>query len=48
MTYDGGSLPDAKSGEDLKIIFDQNAIQLLRKAEVDRDWPVPLQFVNYR
>ena len=26
----------------------QAAIQLLRKMEVDRDWPVPLQFVNYR
>jgi cyclic-di-GMP-binding protein len=26
----------------------QNAIQLLRKAETDRNWPVPLQFVNYR
>jgi hypothetical protein len=26
----------------------QAAIQLLRKAEVDRNWPVPLQFVNYR
>jgi len=26
----------------------QSAIQLLRKAEVDRNWPVPLQFVNYR
>lgn len=26
----------------------QAAIQLLRKAEQDRNWPVPLQFVNYR
>ncbi len=26
----------------------QSAIQLLRKAEVDRNWPVPLQFINYR
>ena len=26
----------------------QAAIQLLRKAEVDRNWAVPLQFVNYR
>ncbi len=26
----------------------QSAIQLLRKTEQDRDWPVPLQFVNYR
>ncbi len=26
----------------------QSAIQLLRKAEQDRNWPVPLQFVNYR
>jgi uncharacterized protein YajQ (UPF0234 family) len=26
----------------------QTAIQLLRKTEQDRDWPVPLQFVNYR
>jgi uncharacterized protein YajQ (UPF0234 family) len=26
----------------------QAAIQLLRKMEVDRDWAVPLQFVNYR
>src|SRR5947209_5587119 len=26
----------------------QAAIQLLRKMEVDREWPVPLQFVNYR
>jgi cyclic-di-GMP-binding protein len=26
----------------------QSAIQLLRKAEADRNWPVPLQFVNYR
>ena len=26
----------------------QNAIQLLRKAEQDRNWPVALQFVNYR
>src|SRR6202022_305240 len=32
-----------KSKDDL-----QSAIQLLRKAEVDRDWPVPLQFVNSR
>jgi cyclic-di-GMP-binding protein len=26
----------------------QAAIQLLRKTEVDRNWAVPLQFVNYR
>ena len=26
----------------------QQAIQLLRKSEADRNWPVPLQFVNYR
>src|SRR3981081_3002922 len=26
----------------------QAAIQLLRKSEVDRNWPVPLQFINYR
>jgi uncharacterized protein YajQ (UPF0234 family) len=26
----------------------QSAIQLLRKAELDRNWPVALQFVNYR
>src|SRR5579859_3066359 len=26
----------------------QAAIQLLRKSEVDRNWPVALQFVNYR
>jgi uncharacterized protein YajQ (UPF0234 family) len=26
----------------------QAAIQLLRKAEQDRNWPVPLQFINYR
>jgi uncharacterized protein YajQ (UPF0234 family) len=26
----------------------QSAIQLLRKAEQERNWPVPLQFVNYR
>jgi uncharacterized protein YajQ (UPF0234 family) len=26
----------------------QSAIQLLKKAEVDRNWSVPLQFVNYR
>jgi len=26
----------------------QGAISLLRKTEVERDWPVPLQFVNYR
>ncbi len=26
----------------------QGAIGLLRKAEQDRNWPVPLQFVNYR
>jgi uncharacterized protein YajQ (UPF0234 family) len=26
----------------------QAAIQLLRKSEQDRNWPVPLQFVNYR
>lgn len=26
----------------------QSAIQLLRKAEQDRNWPVPLQFINYR
>jgi uncharacterized protein YajQ (UPF0234 family) len=26
----------------------QGAIQLLRKAEQERNWPVPLQFVNYR
>ena len=26
----------------------QSAIQLLRKTEQDRAWPVPLQFVNYR
>jgi uncharacterized protein YajQ (UPF0234 family) len=26
----------------------QSAIQLLRKAEVDRNWAVPLQFINYR
>lgn len=32
-----------KSKDDL-----QSAIQLLRKAEADRNWPVPLQFVNYR
>ena len=32
-----------KSKDDL-----QGAIKLLRKAEVDRSWPVPLQFVNYR
>jgi len=24
----------------------QTAIQLLRKTEQERDWPVPLQFVN--
>jgi uncharacterized protein YajQ (UPF0234 family) len=32
-----------KSRDDL-----QGAIALLRKAEQDRNWPVPLQFVNYR
>jgi len=26
----------------------QAAIQLLRKEEQDRNWPVPLQFINYR
>jgi len=26
----------------------QSAIALLRKAEQDRNWPVPLQFINYR
>ena len=26
----------------------QAAIQLLRKAEQERNWPVPLQFINYR
>lgn len=26
----------------------QGAISLLRKTEQDRNWPVPLQFVNYR
>lgn len=26
----------------------QSAIQLLRKTEAERGWPVPLQFVNYR
>jgi cyclic-di-GMP-binding protein len=26
----------------------QAAIQLLRKSEQDRNWPVPLQFINYR
>jgi uncharacterized protein YajQ (UPF0234 family) len=26
----------------------QAAIQLLRKTEVERSWPVPLQFINYR
>jgi uncharacterized protein YajQ (UPF0234 family) len=26
----------------------QSAIQVLRKAELERNWPVPLQFVNYR
>jgi uncharacterized protein YajQ (UPF0234 family) len=26
----------------------QAAIQLLRSAEKERNWPVPLQFVNYR
>jgi uncharacterized protein YajQ (UPF0234 family) len=26
----------------------QSAIQLLRKTEQERAWPVPLQFVNYR
>jgi cyclic-di-GMP-binding protein len=32
-----------KSKDDL-----QAAIQLLRKSEQERNWPVPLQFVNYR
>jgi uncharacterized protein YajQ (UPF0234 family) len=26
----------------------QTAIALLRKTEADRNWPVPLQFINYR
>jgi uncharacterized protein YajQ (UPF0234 family) len=26
----------------------QAAIQLLRKTELERNWPVPLQFINYR
>ncbi|MBV9175125.1 MAG: YajQ family cyclic di-GMP-binding protein [Chloroflexi bacterium] len=26
----------------------QGAIQLLRKSEQERNWPVPLQFINYR
>jgi uncharacterized protein YajQ (UPF0234 family) len=26
----------------------QSAIQLLRKTEVDRNWTLPLQFINYR
>src|SRR3954453_16480868 len=26
----------------------QNAISLLRKTEEERNWPVPLQFINYR
>ncbi|MBV9580268.1 MAG: YajQ family cyclic di-GMP-binding protein [Chloroflexi bacterium] len=26
----------------------QGAIALLKKTEADREWPVPLQFVNYR
>jgi hypothetical protein len=40
VTYAGGSLPDAKSGEDLKILFDQNAIQLLRKKQQILSVPV--------
>src|ERR1700738_1391602 len=32
-----------KSKDDL-----QSAIKLLRQTELDRNWPVPLQFVNYR
>jgi uncharacterized protein YajQ (UPF0234 family) len=32
-----------KNKEDLQV-----AIQLLRKMEQERNWPVPLQFVNYR
>lgn len=33
----------AKSRDDLQAV-----IQTLKKAEVDRKWPVPLQFTNYR
>ena len=33
----------SKSKDDL-----QAAISLLRKSEDERNWPVPLQFVNYR
>ena len=40
LIYNHGS---GKSKDEL-----QSAIQLLRKAEADRNWPVPLQFVNYR
>jgi hypothetical protein len=35
VTYDGGSLPDTKSGTDLKLFIDANQVRLVRdKADV--------------
>ena len=35
ITYDGGSIPNAKSGSDMKLFIDPNQVQLVRdKGEV--------------
>jgi len=35
VTYDGGSIPNAKSGSDMKLFIDPNQVQLVRdKGEV--------------
>ena len=33
VKYDGGSLPNAKAGTDMKLVFDQTSVRLLRKKE---------------
>jgi hypothetical protein len=41
VTYDGGSIPNAKSGSDMKLFIDPNQVQLVRdKGESwGSDWP---------
>jgi len=40
VKYDGGSLPELKSGADVRLILDTNTIHVLRKGEQIASFPV--------
>jgi hypothetical protein len=40
LKYDGGSIPDLKSGADVRLLVDTNTIHVLRKGEQIASFPV--------